>query len=201
MKNHKLLFFIIVALFAVFISGCDKILDALNNASKRTQSGQNNIPDQHKDSVEPATDGQFKASSQKAIDVNELIARARQALIEKNYGQAEELAHSAVNAETKNAYALFVLAETQGAGGDTFGSLKSLDDALKNGFNNKKSIYSSEYLEKTRATAGFKELMAKYGYAHSSTTKRASKKVRYKSEDSIQAGDVRINMKEVFKDE
>jgi tetratricopeptide (TPR) repeat protein len=135
------------------------------------------------------------------INVQDSVTKAQTALSSKNYGQAVESARLAVNAEPKNAKALFVMAEAQGANGDVFGALKSLDDALKNGYDNKNTIYASEYLEKTRASAGFSELMTKYGLAKTKTAKKATKGTTYQSEDTIRAGDVKINMKEVFKDE
>jgi hypothetical protein len=137
-------------------------------------------------------------ASQKGINVREAIGKIHSALAGKNYGQALDLAQTTVKAEPNNAIILFVTAEAQGANGDVFGSLKSLDDALKNGYDNKNAIYSSKYLSKTRASAGFNELMVKYGMGQAKSKKKA---VKYRNEDSISAGDVRINMKEVFKDE
>jgi tetratricopeptide (TPR) repeat protein len=165
------------------VSGCDKMSGASKQEPKSSQSAQQT------------------SSPQQGVNAQEIVTKAQAELSSKNYGQAVETARTAVNAEPKNAKALFVFAEAQGANGDVFGALKSLDDALKNGYDNKNAIYSSEYLEKARASAGFRELMTKYGLAQTKTAKKSAKGTTYKSDDSISAGDVKINMKEVFKDD
>lgn len=137
------------------------------------------------------------AASEKSAITQDAVAQAQAEMVKKNYGQAVEILKPAANAEPKNAKALFVLAEAQGASADIFGSLKSLDEALKSGYDNKTAIYASEYLVQVRASSGFKELMAKYGMAQA----KSGRSTTYKSEDEIRAGDVRINMKESFKDD
>jgi hypothetical protein len=172
--------FVLVVLIAtsvlIIVSGCDQKSGAAKQDSNPVQT-----------------------SAQ--INVQDTVTKAQTALSSKNYGQAVDSARLAVNAEPKNAKALFVMAEAQGANSDVFGALKSLDDALKNGYDNKNAIYASEYLEKTRASAGFSELMTKYGLAKTKTAKKSSNGTTYQSEDTIRAGDVKINMKEVFKDD
>lgn len=183
-KMRKLTSMITISVAMVFfVSGCDQ------------QSGAS------KQDAKPAQAVRQSPAPQPVVDVQETVAKVQAALNSKNYGQAVETAHTAVAADPKNTKALFVLAEAQGASGDVFGALKSLDDALKNGYDNKNAIYASEYLGKVRATSGFNELMSKYGMTRAKTAKKTSKGTSYKSEDSIRAGDVKINMKEVFKDD
>ena len=165
-----------------FVSGCDQLSGASKQEAKPAQAA-----------PQPA--------SQTVADVQDSVAKAQSALSSKNYGQAVEAARVAVNADPRNPKALFVQAEALGANGDVFGSLKSIDDALRNGYDNKNAIYASEYLEKTRASAGFGELMRKYGMAQGKMAKREAKGRSYQSEDTVKAGDVKINMKEFFKDD
>ena len=178
-KTELSLVTLATASFLIFSSGCDKF----GGASKQEN--------------QPAP----QTTTQSQVNAQDMVSKAQSELSAKNYGQAVETARSAVNAEPRNAKALFTMAEAQGANGDVFGSLKSLDDALKNGYDNKNAIYGSEYLEKARASAGFNELMSKYGISQASAPKKGSKGTAYKSEDSVKAGDVKINMKEFFKDD
>lgn len=183
MKMSTILMEFAVLSLLVLVTGCDQMSGATKQGSAPLQSAQQAV------------------AAQQGINVQETVAKAQAEMSSKNYGQAVDTARTAVNSDPKNAKALFVMAEAQGANGDVFGALKSLDDALKNGYDNKDSIYSSEYLVKTRASASFSELMTKYGLAKTKTAKKASKGTSYQSEDAISAGDVKINMKEVFKDE
>lgn len=182
-KSLALFMAFVVASGAFLVAGCDKKTEASKQAPQPVQTASQPPPAQE-------------------FNIQDSVAKAQSALSSKNFGEAVEIARTAVTAEPKNAKAQFVMAEAQGANGDVFGALKSLDEALKNGYDNKNAIYASEYLEKTRKSAGFTELMRKYGLAQAKTPagKRAKGK-SYRSEDSISAGDVKINMKEVFRDD
>ena len=79
--------------------------------------------------------GGEQAVSQKKEDPNRLFVEALSALYSKNYDLAIQNAEKAKNTMPNNPIVPFILSQAQSMRGDTFDSLKSLDEALKNGFN------------------------------------------------------------------
>ncbi len=78
--------------------------------------------------------------------------------------------------------------------GDTFGALKTLDEALHNGFNNKEILTTDIHLAEIRKMNAFGELLGKYGINYKG--QRGSKRKSINSdENSIKAGDVEIRVK------
>ena len=163
------------------LSSCDKIKDLTKSKDEIKASSRTEV--EIKTSTTLTGNDQLKKSH---------IGEAILALYKKDYNNALHFAESAKSVDPSNPIILFIIAQIQAANSDASGAVKSIDEALKNGFDNKDMLMNDFYISSLRKSESFKELLKKYNI---STKTKGTDKGKTDDEDTIKAGNVEIKMK------
>lgn len=183
LKAKKSIPFIAILSVLSLLSSCDKL------------KGVTKTKDELKSSTKTEVEIKTTTSVKENISTDKnYISEALTALYKKDYGLAVQYAEKAKNIDPNNPAILFVYAQALSMKGDVKGALKALDDAFKNGFNNKEVLANDLHLAGLRKTEAFKELIKKYGIKYESEIN--GKKIKKDSdEDVVRAGNVEIRLK------
>ncbi|HOF57627.1 MAG TPA: hypothetical protein PLA81_01065 [Syntrophorhabdaceae bacterium] len=172
-----------LSIIFLFVSACDKIKERTQTQREGEARLSSRIESEEKITVTT------KGLTENKNYLNEAFC----GLYGKHYTDALQNAEKAKNAEPKNPVVLFVYAQTQSMCGDTFGALKTLDDALRNGFDNKDVLITDIHLAPVRKMDAFGELLKRYGMSYNKTN--VKKQAHKSGENVIKAGDVEIRLK------
>jgi|LSQX01.2.fsa_nt_gb hypothetical protein len=115
-------------------------------------------------------------------------------LYQKDVALALKFAKSARDAEPRNPYVLFAYAEVQAANGDTAGAIKTIEGALKNGFDNRELLLKSPFFSGMLKQKSYRELLLKNNIAVMDLDDPGSVDDE-DDEDVVRAGSVEIRIK------
>ena len=104
-----------------------------------------------------------KFSTEKKVEtVDEQIKSAKTELDNKNYGRVVEIIVKVTQTNPKSTDAFYLESQAQSQMGDVKNALKSLEDALKNGFKDFNEINENKNLDAVKQTADFQVLIQRY---------------------------------------
>ena len=181
-KNRFVLPTLLVPIFILAIS-CDKVKDMVSSNWGAKSNSKTTMDSQ------PTTSTKENVSLDK-----DSFYEATKSLYKKDYDTALQLAEKAGKSQPNDYICLYVKAQAQSMKGDTLGALKTLDEALRNGFNNKEILTTDIHLAEIRKMDAFAELLGKYGIINKSQGGLKNKPIN-SDENSIKAGDVEIRFK------
>lgn len=153
--------------------------------------------------VSIAVTGCDKFSTEKKVEtVDDQMKTAKVEFDNRNFGKTVEITIKVTQSDPKNTDAYYLESQAQSVMGDVKSALKSLEDALKNGFKDFKGIMDNKNLDTLKQTPDFQALIQRYdpnSVAKASITEKEVKAgdTSIKEEDGqqvIKAGDLEIKL-------
>lgn len=144
-----------------------------------------------------------KFSTEKKVEtVDDQMKTAKVEFDNKNYGKTVEITIKITQHDPKNTDAYYLESQAQSVMGDVKGALKSLEEALKNGFKDFNGITANRNLDSLKQTPDFQALIQRYDPNAAAKASISDKEVKagdtsIKEEDGqqvIKAGDIEIKL-------
>ena len=144
-----------------------------------------------------------KFSTEKKVEtVDEQIKSAKTELDNKNYGRVVEIIVKVTQTNPKSTDAFYLESQAQSQMGDVKNALKSLEDALKNGFKDFNGINENKNLDAVKQTADFQVLIQRYDSNAAAKTSISDKETKagdasikeVDGQQVIKAGDIEIKL-------
>ena len=180
MKLTNLFLCIFLMIVCPFLLSCDRIEEFFKTKNESNSTSRTEI--------------EIRSSTIEKEDIRPVrsdLGNAIVSLYQKDMESALKFAQSAKDAEPQNPYVLFTYAEVQAANGDTSGAIKTIENALKNGFDNKDLLLKSPFFSGILKQKPYRDLLLKNNIADIDVDGPKSAD----EEDIVRAGSVEIRMK------
>ena len=143
-----------------------------------------------------------KKTETKVESVDDQMKSAKTEFDNKNYGKTVEITIKVTQSDPKHTDAFYLESQAQSQMGDVKSALKSLEDALKNGFKDFKGITDNKNLDAIKQTPDFQVLIQRYDPSASAKASISDKEIKagdasikeVGGQQVIKAGDVEIKL-------
>lgn len=140
------------------------------------------------------TESGLASSSSRPSSAPLSINDVRNALNQKNFGQAVELANQLVTTSATNSEAWIVNAEANAAAGNRLAALTAIDNALSHGLQDTNRLDSDTYLADLRDSDEYRRLLSQHGLTKPVATAGDTSISTTNSGTVVRAGDVSVTL-------